>query len=156
MTPNQPGAMEREHCIKNRPCVAGAVLQTPSSFINWLYQSLSDSFPPNLQNILTPGILRQFSPPPVCHLSHVICHRSHVACHVSHVMVGLGWSSSVEGLLSTGLPGLFSNMFSSLNHWSLDRFGELQHLTPQYNSFNKCCTVIYAIQCSACNVFLKL
>ena len=40
-------------CVINRPGVAGAVLQTPLSNI----QSLSDPFPPNLQNIITPKTL---------------------------------------------------------------------------------------------------
>ena len=40
----------QETSISNRPGVAGAVLQTPSSFIN----SVSSPFPPNLQDITNP------------------------------------------------------------------------------------------------------
>ena len=40
--------------VVNRPGVAGAVLQTPSSLINSLIDSLTDPFPQNLQNIITP------------------------------------------------------------------------------------------------------
>ena len=38
----------------NRPGVSGAVLQTPSSFIDSLIKSLSHSFPPHLQDIINP------------------------------------------------------------------------------------------------------
>ena len=50
-----------------------------------------------------------------CHMSRVTCHVSRVTCHVSHVTRPKKrknkkwkqwWSSSVEGLLSTGLPRL--------------------------------------------------
>ena len=47
-----------------------------------------------------------------CYMSRVTCHVSHVTCHVSHVIfffflfflffLTKWWSSSVEGLLSTG------------------------------------------------------
>ena len=41
--------------VFNRPGVAGAVLQSPSSLIiNSLIDSLTDAFPPDLQNISTP------------------------------------------------------------------------------------------------------
>ena len=40
--------------IINRPCVAGVVLQTPPSLI----KSVTDAFPPNLQNIITPKPLK--------------------------------------------------------------------------------------------------
>ena len=40
--------------VISRPGVAGAVLQTPLSFINSLIQWLRDPFPPNLQNNFTP------------------------------------------------------------------------------------------------------
>ena len=40
--------------IFNRPGVAGAVLQTPWSFNDLLIQSASHTFPPNLENIITP------------------------------------------------------------------------------------------------------
>ena len=36
----------------NRPCVAGAVLQTPSSLIHSFIHKLSDPFPPTLQHII--------------------------------------------------------------------------------------------------------
>ena len=38
----------------NRPCVAGAVLQSASWFIDSLIQSVIQPFPPNLQNIINP------------------------------------------------------------------------------------------------------
>ena len=28
-------------------------------------------------------LLREGSPPPTCHVSHVTCHMSHVTCHMS-------------------------------------------------------------------------
>ena len=41
----------------NRPGVAGAALQTPSTFIHSLIDSVTDPFPPNLQTIITPKLL---------------------------------------------------------------------------------------------------
>ena len=41
----------RSRLMINRPGVAGAVLQTHSSLINSLIDSLSDAFTPDLQNI---------------------------------------------------------------------------------------------------------
>ena len=40
--------------VFNRPGVAGAVLQTASSFIHSLINSVNDPFPPNLQGIKNP------------------------------------------------------------------------------------------------------
>ena len=40
----------KNYKIFNRPAVAGAVLKTPPSLI----KSLSDPFPPDLQNIISP------------------------------------------------------------------------------------------------------
>ena len=69
-----------------------------------------------------------------CHMSHVTCHMSCVRCHVSHVTFFWGgggtkwWSSSVEGLLSTGPTP--SSCFTSIIHkkvykisWSWLYFG---------------------------------
>ena len=60
----------------NRPGVAGAVLQSPLSFIN----SLSEIF-------------KECSSHTICHVSCVMCHMSrvmfhlsHVTCHLSHVI----------------------------------------------------------------------
>ena len=52
--------------IIKRPGEAGAVLQTPPSLIDWLNHSVSNPFPPNLQNTINPKPLER-------HLSHVIC-----------------------------------------------------------------------------------
>ena len=30
-------------------------------------------------------MLREWSPPSLCHISHVTCHVSHVTCHITHV-----------------------------------------------------------------------
>ena len=38
--------------VFNRPGVAGAVLQTPSSLIDSVSESVSQPFPPNLQDII--------------------------------------------------------------------------------------------------------
>ena len=38
--------------VINRPGLAGAVLQTPSSLINSVSESVSQPFPPNLQDII--------------------------------------------------------------------------------------------------------
>ena len=47
-------AKGRQKCMMfNRPGVARAVLQTPWSLIQSVSQSVSDPFPPNLQNIIT-------------------------------------------------------------------------------------------------------
>ena len=40
--------------VINRPSVGGAVLQTPSLLIKSVSQSVTDAFPPDLQNIITP------------------------------------------------------------------------------------------------------
>ena len=53
--------------IITRPCVAWVVLQTPPSLI----KSVTDAFPPNLQNIITPKPFTQCSSSSVCHTSHV-------------------------------------------------------------------------------------
>ena len=49
---NPPGVAGVVVQIFNRPGVAGAVLQTPSS--HWSIDWFAYSFPPNLQNIITP------------------------------------------------------------------------------------------------------
>ena len=91
----------------NRPCVAGAVLQTPVSLIS----SVSDPFPPNFQSILNHKQLelggwnfeRMFTPQKN-HMSYVMCHMSRVTGHI-YFFIHLffrtkWWSLSVEGLLS--------------------------------------------------------
>ena len=45
--------------VFNRPSVAGAILQTVLSLFNWLIESLSNSFSPDLQNNITFKLLRQ-------------------------------------------------------------------------------------------------
>ena len=87
--------------ISSRPSVAGAV---PQSAL-WFIHSLSQPFPPNLQNIINnkPEELgswnfeRMFTPQ---NLSHVTCRKSGVTCHVtcvtghmSHVTFFFFWQS---------------------------------------------------------------
>ena len=78
--------MEKEgvtSAIFNRPDVAGAV--------HWV----SDPFPPNLQNIITPKLSSELKfwenihlPPCVtCQVWRVTCHVSHVRCQVSGVFI---------------------------------------------------------------------
>ena len=67
------------------------------SGVRQLYNSLSQPFPPNLQDIIKykPKELRSwniekiFTPHNkshvICHLLHVTCHVSQVMCHVSHI-----------------------------------------------------------------------
>ena len=65
--------------IINRPGVAGAVLQTTLSLINWviLCGNIFHTLPlPNRKSLSCV----------TCHVSHVVCHISCVTCHVSHVM----------------------------------------------------------------------
>ena len=71
----------------NRPGVAGAVLQTPSSLINWFIHSVSQwSFPSkSSKHHISQKKLTQCSLPVMCQMSHVTCHVSHVTCHMSHV-----------------------------------------------------------------------
>ena len=81
--------------IFNKPGEAGAVLQTPLSFIHSLTQLVSQSVilcenifkTPLIPNRESYGaeILREGSPSPTCHVSCVTCHMSHVMCHMSRV-----------------------------------------------------------------------
>ena len=73
--------------VFNRPGVAGAVLQTPTSV--WSFILFLPIFKTSLlQNRMSSGpeILRQKSPPSMCHMSHIPRHMSCVSCHVSYVM----------------------------------------------------------------------
>ena len=77
--------------VFNRPDVARDILQTPLSFINSLTHLLTHPFPPNLQDTFPPTpyelgtlMLRECSPPSICHMSCVTCHVSRVKCHLSH------------------------------------------------------------------------
>ena len=71
-----------------RTGVAGAALQTASSLIHSLIQSVSDPFPPNLQDTFntkpyelgTWHFERMFTS---LQVSHITCHVSHVRCHMS-------------------------------------------------------------------------
>ena len=90
----------------NRPGVAGAVLQSASWFIHSVSQSVSQPFPPNLQNIINrkPEELgswnfeRMFTPHNMshvtCRMSRVTCHMWHVTCHMSHVTCCIFFFSS--------------------------------------------------------------
>ena len=83
--------------IFNRPGSAWAVLQTPLSLTD--YKSLSDPLWKYFRIPVLPKpkelgveILREFSFPTFCHISHATCRMSHVmrhmscvTCHVSHV-----------------------------------------------------------------------
>ena len=64
--------------IFNRPGVAGAVLQTASSFID----SLSYSFPHNLQNSINPKLLELGRWHFERMLTPILYHMSGVTCHV--------------------------------------------------------------------------
>ena len=64
--------------IVNRPGVAGAVLQTPSSLIDEVHLSqLVILFFKYLQNTFTPKPYEL-----ACEVSHVMFHLSHVNCHI--------------------------------------------------------------------------
>ena len=92
--------------IFNRPGVSRGC-----STISLVTHSFSQPFSPNLQNIINhkPEELgswnfgRMFTPH---NMSHVTCRMAHVTCHMSRVTCNFfltkWWSSSVEGLLSTG------------------------------------------------------
>ena len=83
-----------------------------------LTNSLSQPFPPNLQNIINtkrqsqrPEIMRQCLPLPDCNMSHVTCHISHVTSQIFFCGGGVTqWCSQLlEGLLSTGpIPSSFT------------------------------------------------
>ena len=73
------------YAIFNRPCVAGAVLQTSLSLIQWVIlflQTFKTSINPN-RKIWRADILRECLPPTICHMSCVTCHVSGVRCQVS-------------------------------------------------------------------------
>ena len=74
--------------IFNRPDIAGAVLQTPLSFIHYLSHFFSS---PNLQNIITyqpleQTFLEKVHPPPRTHVTgHVSSVMDQVSCVTFHV-----------------------------------------------------------------------
>ena len=76
--------------IINGPGVAGAVLQTPLSFVDSLIRSVI-LFLKIFKTLSIPNhknwgeILRESWTPTICHMSCVTCHVSHVMCHVSGV-----------------------------------------------------------------------
>ena len=93
--------------IVNRPGVAGAVLQTPSSLIDEVHLSqLVILFFKYLQNTFTPKPYEL-----ACEVSHVMFHLSHVNCHILNLdffnffykMVKLVGGGSV---INRGLPRL--------------------------------------------------
>ena len=83
--------------IFNRSGVVEAVLQSALWFIDSFSQSVSQPFPPNIQNIINhkpeelgSWNLRECSPPTTYHMSHVAClvlcvTMSCVICHMSHI-----------------------------------------------------------------------
>ena len=102
--------------IFNRPCVAGLFY---NHLCYWLIKCLSQHFPQNLQNIITPkpweleswNFERMFTPPPgvTCQVSGVMCHMSGVTCQVSGVMCKIfflqsGWASRWRVCYQRGLP----------------------------------------------------
>ena len=75
--------------IFNSPGVAGAVLQTPSSFIQWFIKwCFVQIFSKDcLSQTVRAGELifwENVHPTPyvTCHVSHVMCHMSHVTCNL--------------------------------------------------------------------------
>ena len=68
--------------IFNKPGVAGAVLQSPPWFINWLREGCNKFFWENVHPTLC--IMCHMSCVP-CHMSCVMSHVSHVMCHLSRV-----------------------------------------------------------------------
>ena len=72
--------------VISRPGVAGAVLKTPSSLIDWLSDSsFSSKSSRHLYSKSYELGTWNCSPPSKCHISHVMFHVSHVTCHVSRV-----------------------------------------------------------------------
>ena len=78
-----------------RPGVAGAVLQTPPSLVNWvilfgnIFHTLSFlNRKRYISDILIEGssLTMCHMSCVTCHVSHVLCHMSCITCHVSHVM----------------------------------------------------------------------
>ena len=122
--------------IINRPGVARAVLQTASSLIDWLIQSVREPFPPDLQSIITPKPLeleswffeRMFTPH---HVSHVLCHVSHVMCHLSPVTCHLS-------CVTCHVSPVKCKKKSTFRRWPLSRTFDMEspvcHLM-NYNSF---------------------
>ena len=88
------GELAGRRSVTNRlPSIAGAVLQTPSLFINKATDSsfFSQSSKHHYSQTVTNRELKiwvNVHPPPyvTCHMSCVKCHVSHVTYHVSHVM----------------------------------------------------------------------
>ena len=56
------------------------------SLNNLLMVSVQYTPSPSNHNCWEAEILSEGSPPPTCHMSHVMCHVSHVTFHVSQVM----------------------------------------------------------------------
>ena len=88
--------------IINRPGVAGAALQIPLWFINWLIKWLTCPFPLNLQNIITPIIwaweLKFWEN--VYYVSHVRRHVLHVK--YIYIYIYIFFSLQVVGLVGGG------------------------------------------------------
>ena len=84
--------------VFNRPGIAGAVLQTPPSFVNCLFLQIFRT--PSLPNHRSEGaeILRE-GLGGTFHVSHVTCHASRVICHMSCATK----SDKVVKLVSGGL-----------------------------------------------------
>ena len=75
--------------LANRSGVAGAVLQTPSSFIDSVSESVSLFLPSSRYHksqTIRARELKFCSPPTTCNMSCGTCNVSHVTCHVSYVI----------------------------------------------------------------------
>ena len=77
-------------CILNRPGVAMAVLQTPSSFIDsliqWSFSSTSSNY--THSKTVGPRDLKFFRMFIALHVSNVTCHMSHVTCKMVELVGG--------------------------------------------------------------------
>ena len=109
--------------IVNRPGVAGAVLQTPSSFIHsvsqWSFSSESSKYHKSQtvrareltfgENVHPPQHVTCHVSRVTCQVSRITCHVSCVTCHVSHVTCHVSQSGEAyrwRDCYQRGLPRL--------------------------------------------------
>ena len=108
--------------IFHRPCVAGAVLQTPLLLINSVTQS---SFSSKSSKYLHSKTVKareltfwenvHLPPCVMCRMSRIMCHVWPVTCHVSYVTISFSFSfflqrgeaSQLRVCYQRGLPCLF-------------------------------------------------
>ena len=96
-----------------------------------------------------PEILRECSPPSMCHVSDVLCHMSLVTCHMSPVIYFLCIyiylfklaSQSAEGVLSTGHTPSSLDIFNTQQQYlvqiTLSRCHLLYLLSYIFNNIEK-------------------